>query len=73
MPIQVMASRWLGAELLDELADERLGGVGGEAAGVVGGVHDVEQELGEALAVFGGGGRLRVAWEFLWRLRSRRG
>jgi hypothetical protein len=36
-----------GAELLDELADEGLGGVGGEAAGVAGGVEDVEEELGE--------------------------
>ena len=43
-------------QLLDELADEGLGGIGGEAAGVAGGVHDVEQKLGEALAVFGGGG-----------------
>jgi hypothetical protein len=41
-----------GAELLDELADQWLGGVGREAAGVAGGVEDVEEELGEALAVF---------------------
>jgi len=45
-----------GGELLDELADERLGGVGREAAGVAGGVEDVEEELGETLAVFCGGG-----------------
>ena len=45
-----------GAELLDELADEWLGGVGGEASGVAGGVEDVEEELGETLAIFGGGG-----------------
>ena len=44
------------AELLRELADEGLGGVGWEAAGVAGGVHDVEQELGEAFAVLGRGG-----------------
>ena len=45
-----------GAELLDELAGEGLGGVGGEAAGVAGGVEDVEEELGETFAVFRGGG-----------------
>jgi len=45
-----------GSELLDELADEGLGGVGGEPAGVARGVEDVEEELGEALAVFCGGG-----------------
>ncbi len=44
------------AELLGELADERLGGVGGEAAGIAGGVEDVEEKLGEPLTVFGGGG-----------------
>jgi hypothetical protein len=42
------------AELLGELADDGLGGVGGEAAGVAGGVEDVEEELGETLAVFCG-------------------
>jgi hypothetical protein len=45
-----------GGELLDELADERLGGVGGEAARIAGGVKDIEEELGEALAVLCGGG-----------------
>ena len=45
-----------GSELLDELADEGLGGVGGEAASVAGRVENVEEKLGEALAVFCGGG-----------------
>ncbi len=44
------------AEWLCEAADEGFGGVGGEAAGVAGGVQDVEEELGEALAVVRGGG-----------------
>ena len=48
-----------GAESLDELADEGLGGVGGEATGVAGGVEDVEEELGEELAV------LRCGWGFV--------
>ncbi len=51
-----MASRCEVPSCCVELADEGLGGVGGEAAGVAGGVEDVEEELGEALAVFGGGG-----------------
>jgi len=50
--------------LLRELADEGLGGVGWEAAGVAGGVHDVEQELGEALAIFGCGGGFVEDGEF---------
>ena len=62
MPIRVSAWRWVdrlavrGGELLDELADQGLGGVGGEAAGVAGGMEDVEEELGEALAVLCCGG-----------------
>ena len=44
------------SQRLDELADEGLGGVGGEAAGVAGGLEDVEEELGEELAVLCGGG-----------------
>jgi hypothetical protein len=44
------------SELLNELADEGLGGVGGEAARVAGGVEDVEKELGETLSVFCRGG-----------------
>ena len=41
------------AELLGKLTDEGFGSVGWEAAGVAGGVHHVEQELGEALSVLG--------------------
>ena len=48
-----------GSELLDELADEGLGGVGGEAAGVAGGLEDVEEKLGEELAV------LRRRWSLV--------
>jgi len=55
-------SMWRG-ELLCELANKRLGGVGGEAAGVAGGLEDVEEELGEALAVFGGGECLVDDWD----------
>src|SRR5665213_2482588 len=53
------------SERLDEGADRRLLCVGREAAGVLGNVHDVEQKLGEAFAVFGGGWRGDVAWDFL--------
>jgi hypothetical protein len=45
------------------LADEGLGGVGGEAAGVAGGVEDVEEKLGETLAVFGGGWSFVEGWD----------
>ena len=55
LPVGHRLAVW-GGQLLDELADERLGGVGREAAGVAGAVEDVEEELGEALAVFCGGG-----------------
>jgi hypothetical protein len=46
------------AELQGELADEGFGGVGGKAAGVAGGLEDVEEKVGEALAIVGGGGCL---------------
>jgi len=58
------------AELLGELADEGLGGVGGETAGVAGGVHDVEQELGEALAVFCCGGGFVEGWDIFGVLEA---
>ena len=42
--------------MLSKLADEGFGGVRGEAAGVVRGVHYIEKQLCETLAVFGGCG-----------------
>ena len=46
------------------MAEDGLGGVGWEAAGVAGGAQDVEQELGKALAVGSGGGGFVEDGEF---------
>jgi hypothetical protein len=46
----------IGAELESEMAEQGLGGVVGVATGVAGGFDDIDEESGEALAVFGGGG-----------------
>ncbi len=44
-----------GTELLGEGADDGFAAVGGETLAVAGGLHDVEEALGEAFAVGGGG------------------